>query len=191
MLLMYLTQLIDNGSLRGRNTSLEQDALRSFIALPLYYVNLSKMRPVDENFRLPDVHRVKGHLARELDRIIISSGTLFTFSVLATVTMGWCLCVLVYGVLSRKLPPNTSQYSEIDFASKSVSSSEDHDGIMEVCLKGLGNAASKEIEERIKGRKMYVRCIATEEGMTPEAEGVVVIATDGKGESLKARRKYF
>ncbi len=109
---------------------------------------------------------------------------MYIFTILAIVAIIWCAGVIVYCWVFGALAPNLSLFPEIDFASKSGAAGNG----MDTMLRGLGNANSKNVENRIKGTTVYIGAARTD----TENEDMVLLSTKGlKVETLQARRKYM
>lgn len=177
-LLEYLSNTITQNTFAGDDISVaEQDVFRNFLAIPLYYINVRRIPQIfvaDEIDSLPKNMTVEGYFAKDGYRIVFSFFSIVTFITLAAITLIWCGLVLLYCSIFGGLPPNLSEYPEVDFASKSVGT--------DALLKGLGNAGTKDIILRFKGKRIVV------------GEAVdnnrVVMATEGPVQSLRKGNKY-
>jgi len=94
----------------------------------------------------------------------------------------WSAVVFLYCLISGGLPPNVSEYPEVDFASKivSVSGQPETGGGLETLLKGLGNAKTGDLIPRFRDQKLFVG----------EDKNRVVLVSDTKPGALISGHKY-
>lgn len=190
--LYYIAYVISKYSAYGVVSDVEYRLLRNILALPLYSVNQNRIWPSETVDLLPnqDLY-VPGYLAKDVNLVLISDYSLYTFTVLALLSLLWCACVLVYCWVIGENTPNISQYPEFDFASKCKASSGMDETGMAIVLEGLGNSNSTDIENRIQGTNIFVRAARPDYDELCNFEGRVVLATNGKLEKLKAKKKYL
>jgi hypothetical protein len=190
--LSYIAEVISRCSTYGVVSDDEYRLLRNILALPLYSVNSNRIWPNETLDLLPnqDLH-VTGYLAKDVNLVVISDYSLYTFTVLALLALTWCACVLVYCWVIGDHAPNISQYPEIDFASKCKASSSMDETGMAIVLRGLGNSNSTDVENRIQGTSIFVRAERPDYDEPCNLEGRVVLATNDKLEKLKAKKKYL
>ena len=134
-----------------------------------------------------------GYFADSMYRVKIARYSLYTFTVLALGTLCWCAGVLMYSWIAGGVAPNSSQYPEIDFASKctfGVSGAGDQDAAMSIVLHGLSNATSKNVETQIKQRSVFVGAYSVAHGNEIE-ERVALVSGIDMVERLHAGRKYI
>ncbi len=96
----------------------------------------------------------------------------------------------IYCLMATYLAPNISEYPEIDFASKSIRTAvvNGTGNDMVDVLEGLGNANSSDIEEKVKGKRFFVRA-AKPAGS--DLERVVFTTNDDGLDFLNPGRRYL
>jgi len=185
-LVTYLAQTISPDAIGDVITDQEQEKLRNFLAIPLYYINARRISHVfharDIN-QLPANMSVTGYFAKDAYRIVYSLWSIVTFIVLACFTLVWSALVFLYCLISGGLPPNVSDYPEVDFASKIVSHSRQPEttGGLETLLKGLGNAKTGDLILRFRDKKIFIG----------EDANRVVLVSDTKRRALISGHKYY
>ena len=102
----------------------------------------------------------------------------------------WYSGIFVYCLMASYLAPNISEYPEIEFASKLVRTrvvngmEDDMAGVLE----GLGNAHSGDIEDKVKGKRLFVRAAKPTDS---DLERVVVTTNDDGLDFLNGGRRYL
>ena len=191
MLLFYLASVIAGTSGAGRQTGFEHELFRNFLALPLYAVNYNKLRlpsePIPENLRNTIT---TGYFGTILYRLVIRWYSLYTFTILGAIVIAWYSGIFIYCLMATYLAPNISEYPEIDFASKSIRTAvvNGAGNDMADVLEGLGNANSSDIEEKVKGKRFFVRA-AKPAGS--DLERVVFTTNDDGLDFLNPGRRYL
>ena len=185
----FIDSVVQEYSLQGNDSGGDSSLIRNFFALPLFASNIEQLSL--GTIQYPEEMQVTGYLAKEIYRVVISEVSLYAFTCLSALALVWCGSVLVYCWGFGSLPPNMSQYPEINFASRCSSCFDEDDTGMGGMLKGLGNATSADIEKRIKGKTVYVGATTPPGAMRSDVAGMIVLATTGKLQDLRARKKYL
>jgi len=184
----FVASLVQTNSLIGVESGYEASIFRNILTIPLVYVNLLQFGNASD---LPMDSLVSGYAAKSHYRVIISNYSLYTFTVLAIMAMCWSGCVLAYCWGLGNVEANMSHFAEMDFASKCVQGvlARKDLGIGEIFY-GLGNTATTEVKERIKGKLLFLGAMKSD-ALFPSTEGTVVLSTAGEVEELIERKKYF
>ena len=181
---------IQENSFLGITSADEYDLLRNLLALPLYFVNVpfTKASNLSASGQIPSANRVKGYLATDSFRLVISIYTLYTFTTLALITLSWCAIVWAFCWFRGGNTPNISLYPEIDFAAKIRNA----DVSMTEILNGLGNGNRLRVEKNIVGTRVFVSGNGVRNIIDNADETKAIIMTTIKtGHSLEAGRKYL
>jgi len=179
--------MLNENSLVGVVGDIESSALRNLITCAFYEYNWgTDWTHISD--ALPTM-RVEGYYAAESYRLVIADYSLVLFVLLASGVLTWCLSVLLFcWFVGKGLTPNRSDFAEWDFASKCVGSGYQDRG-MSGLMRGLANATSREVNERIKSKWIIVGVV--DDPNAPVAEGRVVIATEGVAvRPLKSNSMY-
>jgi hypothetical protein len=187
-ILNVVNQQLANAN-NGESLSLADPLLRNIVALPLYSANGNiDAQEYEGNLTFPNNMLTTGYFAQAVSRVIIADYSLYMFTLLAVLALLWCACGLGYCWIHGGVVPNGSQYPEIEFASKCVVTPNEMDYVgVDVLLKGLGNGNSRDIERRIKSKRIFV---GAPHDVMPSAI-VLVTAKNDQVEGLKAGNKYL
>lgn len=182
ILLNYIVNYISNEVEDRSALATQLQILRDIFVLPFYCVNF-----ISTNNDIGT-----GYYAKSVYRLIISDFSLYTFTAMAAVAVLWCACALVYCLTSSCFAPNSSQYPEIDFASRciTVPDGSRHMGMNDI-LNGLGNSSTTNIENSIKGKKAYVGAQLLDGDISGCMERVVLATGRTELQGLKPRQKYI
>jgi len=166
----------------------KSEYLRNMLVFPIYAFSWF---PFDDTvttgpgFLHPnDRAKTTGYYATAIYRILISTYSLYLFTSLALCSLQSCGAVFIYFWLKGGLVPNQSQFAEVDFASKCQEVLKD--GQMSLVLRGLSNAESGEIIQRVKGKEVYVGAVSRGGGIDE-----IVLATNECVSRLQSRRRYL
>ena len=151
----------------------------NLIILPLYTFNIGTITPNITNWAYPEKFLTTAYFAKPIYRLIISNYSLYIFTILAYGTMIWCAAVLWHCWKQQGLSPNLSHFPEIDFATKYATN-------MPSILQRLGNAGTRDIENQITKKFIFVGAARDNDEMAPR----IVFSTDGNVKNLISRREY-
>ena len=186
---ILLSVTINANSFLGTISTIEYDLFRGLLTLPMYFVNAGNLheanRPSTE--LLPPENHVMGYIANDHYRLLISKYTLYTFTVLAFITLLWCVVICAYFWFRGRITPNTSAYPEVDFATKCK---EGEHGMADL-LKGLGNANNINIEKRMSGKRVFVSGVKGVDENNNDDNAMIVLTTSNTGDELQMKRKYL
>ena len=183
-----ISSTINDNSLSGIYGDVEPAALRNLMASAFYEYNWG----TDWNQTSDAVPSmdVNGYYAVERFRLIIADYTLILFTVLTVGELLWSVMVVHLNCFGDGLAPMRSVFPEWDFASKCVRASQRQTGTgMNSLMRGLQQASSKDVIERIKSERIKVKSNYDTEaenlqgsadfrGYTPRRAGLLDLRTD-------------
>ena len=166
-------------SQRGLTSYVEYNLLRGLVALNVMFVNDAAI--LSRGGGITDERAAKGSFVTTTYRVIVAPFSPLIFAVLGSLTLAWSIIICGVNTMSQEPAPNSSSFAEIDIMSRASQCP----GIEQVLL-GLGNATDKEIECKMRGKRVYVG--ATNGGMDKSR---VIIGTEGGLRRLKVGTPYY
>ena len=186
----FLTNIIQHAiaSIRKGNHA-EYFVLRNFLASTLYLLSRHP-RPASIKKDLPPYptfYETTGYFAKDVYRVKFSVYSLYSFSILPMITLLWCSGIFIYCLVKGYVEPNLSSFTEVDFATTSwVNISTLKGAEMNSLWKGISNARTQAIEERIKGKTIFVGAISV-----PIGEEAIVLETHRRDmNNLRVKKLY-
>jgi hypothetical protein len=135
-------------------TSSGIDFLRNTLALPLYSSSAGDQANPDY---LP-YYLTTGYFVKDVDRLIISAYSLYTFTVLSMILLAWSASALVYCSWIEGFSPSMTQYPELDFAAQCCTSRNPSEcpGIGEE-IRELNSSISSNFTTWVKPKIIFLR----------------------------------
>lgn len=151
-----ISSTINDNSFSGIYGDVEPAALRNLMASAFYEYNWG----TDWNQTsdaVPSMY-VNGYYAVERFRLIIAAYTLILFTALTVGELLWSVSVVHLNCIGDGVTPIRSVFPEWDFATKCVSAPPRQTGTgMNTLMRGLAQASSKEVIDRIKSERIKVK----------------------------------
>jgi hypothetical protein len=133
-------------------TSVGIEFLRNVMALPLYSSSTSDLgEPLLDNL-------TTGYFVKNVYRLTISPFSLYTFTILSTILLGWSAVALVYCWRIGNLSPNMTQYPELDFAAQCCTSPNSSE-CLEIGeeIRELNSSISTSLTNWVKPKMIFLR----------------------------------
>jgi len=146
----YLASDVLTYSVRGIASFTEYNSLRGLLASSLFFVNSAVLNTSSSGGFLYDSRSGEGYFANITSRVTIPAFSFYTFTILGSLTLLWCVTISTIYTVSKHITPNSTLFPEIDIASKAVYSPD-----IKTLLAGRGNASTGDIVKEIKGKRIF------------------------------------